>query len=100
MGSVYLLEHAQLPNTFAAMKVLKAGAASPQAMKERFVQEALVAADIAWRDRSTWDGSTTARPTSSWSTYTDAPSPMPATVRACCRWRPRVKVDDFDRVAR
>jgi serine/threonine protein kinase/Tol biopolymer transport system component len=45
MGAVYLVRHRQLPNTVAALKVLKGEMAS-YAVTQRFVQEALVAAAI------------------------------------------------------
>ena len=46
MGSVYLLEHVRLPNTFAAIKVLSPRRGSAETLRERFVQEAVVAATI------------------------------------------------------
>jgi dipeptidyl aminopeptidase/acylaminoacyl peptidase len=46
MGAVYLVRHLQLPNTVAALKVLKEAAVESPAIAARFVQEALVAAAI------------------------------------------------------
>ena len=46
MGVVYLLRHEQLPNTFAALKVLRRELADAPSMRGRFVQEALVAAAL------------------------------------------------------
>jgi eukaryotic-like serine/threonine-protein kinase len=46
MGVVYRLRHEQLPNTFAALKVLRPELADAPAMRGRFVQEALVAAAL------------------------------------------------------
>src|SRR5438034_633336 len=43
MGAVYLLRHRQLPNTFAALKVLKV---TTREMRDRFLQEAMVAAAV------------------------------------------------------
>jgi Tol biopolymer transport system component/predicted Ser/Thr protein kinase len=43
MGSVYLVRHERLPNTFAALKVMHQ---NEPAVAQRFVQEALVAAAI------------------------------------------------------
>ncbi|HEY5922801.1 MAG TPA: serine/threonine-protein kinase [Kofleriaceae bacterium] len=46
MGEVYLLRHKRLPNTLAALKVLRADRVALPDVKERFVQEALVAAAV------------------------------------------------------
>jgi serine/threonine protein kinase len=46
MGAVYLLRHAQLPDTFAALKVLHGEGTSSQKMQERFKQEAMAAAAV------------------------------------------------------
>jgi tetratricopeptide (TPR) repeat protein len=46
MGAVYRLRHAQLPNTFVAMKVLHPGSDDSAGIAERFTQEAMVAAAI------------------------------------------------------
>ncbi len=46
MGAVYLLRHEQLPNTFAALKVLKREHADSPSMRDRFVQEAVIAAAL------------------------------------------------------
>jgi eukaryotic-like serine/threonine-protein kinase len=46
MGVVYLLRHQQLPNTLAALKVLRPELADAPSMRGRFVQEALVAAAL------------------------------------------------------
>jgi eukaryotic-like serine/threonine-protein kinase len=45
MGTVYLVRHRQLPNTVAALKVLK-GQRDGSTASQRFVQEAMVAAAI------------------------------------------------------
>lgn len=50
MGTVYLLRHTELPNTFAALKVLRgnpeAAGDGRELVRERFKQEALVAAAV------------------------------------------------------
>jgi serine/threonine-protein kinase len=46
MGTVFLLEHITLPNTFAAIKVLTSNRGDGSLLRERFVQEALVAAAL------------------------------------------------------
>src|SRR4051812_48605494 len=46
MGAVYLVRHCHLPNTVAALKVLREHGHAVPTMKERFVQEALVAAAV------------------------------------------------------
>lgn len=46
MGEVYRLLHTRLPNTVAALKVLHQKSAGAPYVKERFVQEALVAAAV------------------------------------------------------
>src|SRR5689334_1210962 len=45
MGSVYLLRHKELPDTRAALKVLR-NVGGVEGMKERFRQEALAAAAV------------------------------------------------------
>jgi serine/threonine protein kinase/Tol biopolymer transport system component len=46
MGSVYSVRHLRLPNTVAALKVLKTTSDASTEVSQRFVQEALVAAAI------------------------------------------------------
>ena len=46
MGAVYRLVHRSLPNTVAALKVLSAEGAALASARERFEQEAMVAAEI------------------------------------------------------
>jgi serine/threonine protein kinase/Tol biopolymer transport system component len=46
MGKVFLLEHTRLPNTHAALKVLSPRRENSALLRERFVQEAMVAAAI------------------------------------------------------
>jgi serine/threonine-protein kinase len=46
MGAVYRLVHRSLPNTYAALKVLNARGAAAASAKERFEQEAKVAAAL------------------------------------------------------
>ena len=46
MGTVYRLVHKKLPDTYAALKVLNARGAAVASAKERFDQEARVAAAI------------------------------------------------------